>query len=1051
MIGRVTFRTLGDQVFFGVLGPLEARLGGRVVPLGGAKQRAVLAILLLDANEVVSSDRLIDELWGGSPPETALTSLHGYVSQLRKRLEPARAAGENTLLLTRPPGYLLRVDPEQVDLFRFERLAAEARRDLAGGKPDRASAALREALDLWRGAPLADLADEPFAEAEIARLEELRLAVLEQRFDADLALGRDHELVPEIEGLIRRHPMRERLRGQLMLALYRSGRQADALEAYQQARRVLVEQVGIEPGQALQRLERSILLQDSSLELPSAADGLAETASLSGPAVLPAAETRPRKPPSLLEGSGSRRRWAIGVLAGLLVAAAAAGFALVSQGGGSPATPTRVAGNSLALVDAESNDVVAQIPVGHHPTSVAVGEGAVWVLNADDQTISRVDEESRRVKTFAIGETPHELAVGAGAVWVGVGRGRAVSRLDPQSGVVDRVIPVFKGGAVGGSGVTSGGTAIAVGDGAVWVVNPDRTLTRIDPRTNRVVATVLSSRANTVAVGERSVWVVNLDSSVSQIDPATNEVRATIQVPANSLTAAAVGAGSLWATDPVGGAVWRIDPHGSRLVMRTIPVEFGASGIVFGKGAIWVSNGVHGTLTRVDPETNRVAETIPLGSPPQSLAIGADGVWVTAGGSRATGEALPEPPCGQVVYEGPGEPRFLIGSDLPLQGASRANALSIIEAIQLVLRARSFKAGRYSVGYQFCDDATAQAGGFEVEKCASNASAYVAHRRVLGVIGSYNSDCSFIQIAIMNRASLAMISPSNSAIGLTRASPSSTRGHLSRLYPTGKRNYVRIYPADDIQAAANAILARYLGCKATFVLDDEVGGYALDMKESFVRAAGRLRLPVAGTRRWDPGAAGYGRLARAIARTGTDCVFLAGQIYSNGGRLLHDLRAALGPDVPMIASDGFSRVEHVVATAGADADGLYVSVAGMPTERLSPAGKQFLRRLRNSRPAGAEPNLYWGAFGAQAAELLLDAIARSDGTRSSVTKRLLGTQARNGLFGDLRFDREGDIVPSAITILRVKEGGEGMSLRAADFADGAEVDRVITPPTHLVR
>ena len=1036
---------LGNQVFFGVLGPLEARIEGQLLPLGGAKQRAVLAILLLHANEVVSSDRLIDELWGGSPPETAPTSLHGYVSQLRKLLEPARAAREESmLLLTRSPGYLLRVDPDQVDLVRFERLVARARSDLVDGAPDRASANLREALDLWRGPPLADLADEPFAHAETARLEELRLAALEERFDADLALGRHHELVPEIEGLIRRHPLRERLRGQLMLALYRSGRQADALEAYQQTRRFLVEQVGIEPGQALQRLERSILLQDSSLELP------AESVSLAAPAVPRTTQGRPLRLASLL--TSSRRRRVTSALAGLLAAAVAAGFALnVTRGDSSPARPASVAGNSLALVDAESNDLVEQISVGHHPTSVAVGEGAVWVLNADDQTITRVDEESRQVKTFAIGETPHELAVGAGAVWVGIRRGAAVSRLDPQSGVVDRVIPVFKGLDVSGPGVTSAGAAIAVGDGAVWVVSPDRTVSRIDPKTNRVVATVRARGASTLAVGERSVWIVNLDSSVSQIDPATNKVRATIQVPANGLTAAAVGAGSLWTTDPIGGAVWRVDPHGSRLIMRTIPLAFGAAGIAFGRGSIWVSNGVQGTLTRVDPQTNRVTETIALGNPAQNLATGADGVWVTVGGSRSTGEALPEPPCGRVFYEGPGEPRFLIGSDQPLQGGSRAHALSIIEAIQLVLRARAFSAGKYSVGYQFCDDATAQAGGFEYEKCASNAGSYVARRRVLGVIGAYNSDCSFIQIAIMNRASLAMISPSNSAIGLTRTSPSSARGQLSRLYPTGKRNYVRIYPADDIQAAANAILARQLGCKATFVLDDGGGGYALDIKNSFIRAAGRLRLPVAGARRWDPGAASYRGLARAIARTRADCVFLAGQIYSNGGRLLQDLRASLGPDAPILASDGFASIEDVLQTAGADAHGLYVSMAGAPTERLGPAGQQFLRRLRSARPAGVEPSLYWGAFAAQAAELLLDAIARSDGTRSSVTRQLLATQAKDGILGDLSFDQNGDVIPSAITILQVKRGGEGMSRNATDFADGATVERVITPPTKLVR
>jgi len=247
-------------VEFRILGPLEVREGDRELSLGGPRQRALLAILLTRANEVVATDRLIDELWSGEPPQTAANVLQGYVSHLRKALGP-------DVLLTRAPGYAVRVGPDQLDLHRFERLVDQARQALAAGRADEAAATLRQALFLWHGPALADFAYEPFAQAEIARLEELRLAALERRIEADLALGRHAELVGELEALVGKHPLRERLRAQLMLALYRSERQAEALDAYQAARRALVDELGIEPSQSLQQLERSILQQDLALDI----------------------------------------------------------------------------------------------------------------------------------------------------------------------------------------------------------------------------------------------------------------------------------------------------------------------------------------------------------------------------------------------------------------------------------------------------------------------------------------------------------------------------------------------------------------------------------------------------------------------------------------------------------------------------------------------------------------------------------------------------------------------------------------------------------------
>jgi DNA-binding SARP family transcriptional activator len=249
-----------QHIEFRVLGPFEVWSEGRALELKRRKQRALLALLLLHAGEVVSTDRLIEELWAGKPPKAAVGSLQNLVSDLRKALG-------RELVRTREPGYVLDIEPEQVDLHRFERLVAQASE---GGDAERRSEVLREALSLWRGPPLADLAFEPFVQVEVARLEELRTAAREELIDAELELGHHAKLVGELETLVAENPLRERLRGQLMLALYRSGRQAEALEAYRRARETLVDELGIDPSPELQRLEQSILRHDAELDLPAA-------------------------------------------------------------------------------------------------------------------------------------------------------------------------------------------------------------------------------------------------------------------------------------------------------------------------------------------------------------------------------------------------------------------------------------------------------------------------------------------------------------------------------------------------------------------------------------------------------------------------------------------------------------------------------------------------------------------------------------------------------------------------------------------------------------
>ena len=252
----------GRLLDFRILGPLDASDGNRTLTPGGAIQRALLAILLLHANRVVTADQLIDQLWGESPPSSGTTALQVRVSQLRKTLGDG-----GSLIVTRPPGYLIRLERDQLDLHRFEHLLGGADRDLGTDDPASAATKLHEALALWRGLPLADFTYEPFAQAAIARLTELQLTAHEKRVEAELALGKHADLIAELRTLVSENPLRERLRAQLMLALYRCGRQAEALAEYHAARRALLDELGIEPGTGLQHLERAILLQEPALDL----------------------------------------------------------------------------------------------------------------------------------------------------------------------------------------------------------------------------------------------------------------------------------------------------------------------------------------------------------------------------------------------------------------------------------------------------------------------------------------------------------------------------------------------------------------------------------------------------------------------------------------------------------------------------------------------------------------------------------------------------------------------------------------------------------------
>jgi peptide/nickel transport system substrate-binding protein len=594
-------------VDYRILGPLEVCQDGRVLALAGDRQRALLAVLLLHPNAPVSADELIDALWGERPPRSASNALRVHVSRLRTAFEDGGERSEvrsNGVLSTRGHGYVLRVEPGELDVDRFCDLVELGRKALADSDAEEAARLLRSALALWRGPPLADFTYEPFAQAAIARLEELRVAALEERIEADMALGRHPELVAELAELVEQNPLRERLRGQLMLALYRSGRQAEALEVYQEFRRGLSEQLGLDPGPALRQLELAILGRDPSLEVR------ASSATQRRPAD---ASTRPAgAPPAHRRGL----RLAVGSSTALAVALVAA---LVALSAGGSASPTVIGADSVGAVTPSGGRISVVVPLSTAPSAVAAGAGSVWVASYNAGTISQIDATTRAVvETIPVGSTPSGIAFGADALWVVNNYAETVSRIDPA---VDRVVQTIR--------VGNGPSGVAVGDGSVWVSGTsDGTLTRINAVTGSVTDTIaLGGSPTGVAAGLGAVWVSDAAGDrVLRVNPTTDQITAAINVGSGP-TAITVGNGSVWVTNSLDGTVSRVDPR-SNQVAATIPTGTGANAIASGRGAVWVANQYAGSLSRIDPTTDAVSRTDIVGNRPAGVALAGGMVWV---------------------------------------------------------------------------------------------------------------------------------------------------------------------------------------------------------------------------------------------------------------------------------------------------------------------------------------------------------------------------------------------------------------------------------------
>ena len=575
---------------FRILGPLEATRDERQLALGGRRERAILGILLLHPGEVVSVERLIDGVWGDARPTSAKHMVHEYVSRLRQALD------DETKIATRPPGYLLEPKGDALDADQFARLIAGARAAAREQRHANAVGAYDEALALWRGDALADLALEGDACTDATRLDEERRLATEERIDSALELGHHRELIAQLEHTVAKAPLRERPRAQLMLALYRSGRQTDALERYRQGRALLVDHAGIEPGPELRELERAILRHDPAL------------------ARAPAMPDRHERPPA------ARRGRLPVILGALLIVAIGIGAVVYVTGRSSPARPlTQIEASSAAAIDPRTNELVDRVHVGAGPGRIVAGFGSLWVVDDLDNTISRIDVANGDVETIPVDADPTAIAVAGGFVWVACTGTRSVDRIDPRADKLTQRTPVG-----------FGSSAIAVSPGALWVTDRlDDRVTEIDSTTGMVRRTLgAGPTPSDIVYGFGALWIANESSStISRLDPATR-VRREIPV-GNGPESIAIGDGSVWVANSLDGTVWRVDPQ-SDVVQSVIGVGSGPSSVLAHGNAVWVADSYGDQIVRIDPRTNTIVRRIHVGSGPQSLAEIDGRIWLSA-------------------------------------------------------------------------------------------------------------------------------------------------------------------------------------------------------------------------------------------------------------------------------------------------------------------------------------------------------------------------------------------------------------------------------------
>jgi branched-chain amino acid transport system substrate-binding protein len=413
------------------------------------------------------------------------------------------------------------------------------------------------------------------------------------------------------------------------------------------------------------------------------------------------------------------------------------------------------------------------------------------------------------------------------------------------------------------------------------------------------------------------------------------------------------------------------------------------------------------------------------------------------GGATAEGvSALPASGCTGVEYKGEGEPQLLVASDLPMQGSSRFQTVQMVQAIRHILDQRKWKAGEYNIAYQVCDDATSQAGKWDSGKCNQNAQAYAENSDLVGVIGTFNSGCAAIEIPVMNQApdgGVALLSPANTFPCLT-VGAGCDKSEPDKYYPTGNRNYARVVPYDAFQAAVLADLMKEHGVTKLYVLNDKEA-YGLAVATLTRAAAKEVGIEVVGFAAWAKESPSYEAIMRKVKSSGADALFLGGLIDENGGQVIKDKVAVLGPNdgaVKLYMPDGFT-TQATIDEAGVDnAKGSFLTVAGGDVSKLTGEGKTFLDGFK--KELGGKPVDPYGVYAAQAAVVMLDAIGRSDGTRAGVIAEIFKTSLKNSILGSFDINENGDVA-----------GGKGVIVKYTVYKAGAKLEAIqeVTPRQEL--
>ncbi|HEY3714948.1 MAG TPA: ABC transporter substrate-binding protein [Jatrophihabitantaceae bacterium] len=600
------------ELAFAILGPLRVTRAGAVVALGGRQQRAILARLLVAGAAGTSVEQLADMLWGERAPSGFVTTIQTYVFHLRKVLEPERGRGTpGEVLVTENGRYRLAIPPDAVDVEQFKRAADTGQQLLAAGDAVSAASELRRGLALWRGEVLSDLADFDFVAPFAARLDEQRLAALEAAIDCELLAGHHAAVIGELDELIAQHPLREQLYERQMLALYRAGRQSEALNSFDRLRHELRDELGVDPGEPVQRLHQQVLTHDPALDmqLPPDSDRPA-------PASAPDPQHRRRL---------SRRR--LMVTCAVAVAGVVAGTAavVISQ---TPRSSLRtLPPNSVGVIAADGS-LHDAVSVGQNPGGIAYGAGSIWVTNTSDGTVSRINPRTHAViQKIPVGGQPAGVAVTGDGVWVANSGDGTVTRINA---LADRAVgvPIPVGNAP---------SAIAAGSSGVWVANRnDDTIQRINPTTGTAGLPIpVGEGPNGLALDGRTVWVANgRTATLSRIDTDAHSLVPDETDVGAGPAGVAVTQKDVWVANQGDATVDRIDRASGQ--QKGIPVGQGPNSIVATSSAVWVANEFDGTVTQIDPGPGDVRRTISIGAIPAGLAVVDGKVWVA---TRAFGGA----------------------------------------------------------------------------------------------------------------------------------------------------------------------------------------------------------------------------------------------------------------------------------------------------------------------------------------------------------------------------------------------------------------------------